>query len=166
MRLHAQFAADLARFAAQHQGVAFYGFGADCHMDAGEILLCANTPTGLREQAVQYTDNGTKGRIAEEEEELRWGLGYWVHHGLGSADTEASQRYRAALPRMVWPLSEVDREAGLECVCRALLRLAADGSLDALQRTHDFRVVCVDHSEDIEAAEARMARVQQTLARR
>jgi hypothetical protein len=159
-RLVMLFAADVARFAAGHTTERFYGFGIDCDLEKGEILLCANTPEGLREQALENIRDSADGDLAEEIKELRWKPGYWIHYGLDPDDESEPLRYRSALPALPTPPSGADREAMLQCLCRALLRLQRDGHLDPLQRTLDFELVCHEFHEDPFDSEMRLLKLR------
>lgn len=161
-RLVALFAAELARFATAHAQHRFYGFGVECDLENRDIRLCANTPEGLRERALEYTRDGTDGDLAEEIRDLRWRPGYWVHHGL--EDEPAAQRYAGALPPLCNPLQPAEREAALQCICRALLRLEREGHLDLLPRTLDFELVCTEINEDPFDSDMRLQRLRRALS--
>lgn len=148
--------ADITRFAAQHADEVFYALALDCNATSCDVLLCANTPTALRDAAMTYSKERADESINAESEELRWGLGDWKYHGINLEPKENWLEYRAALPGIGELAHPDDVEKFLVSACRALLRIEQGDILRNLKITADFRIACIDHDESILNSEERL----------
>lgn len=151
-----------AAFAASHPGEKFYGFALDCNAYYANILFCLNTPEALEAAVHRYSKRASPEAVAQQRNDLLWGLGDWKYHGfnLDSPDWAGQVPMLDGFAELPNPN---DTEEFLVVCCKALLRAEKSGAFSNLARTPDFRVACIDHDEDIAAGDARLTRIRSSL---
>jgi hypothetical protein len=164
----------LHAFAKRHGAESFYAMGFDCVAYEAQILLCLNTRDAQRDAArvIDGPFRDIRSRMSEEERlaQAEWGFGEWRHHGINLGKTSWEQAWHESRHRITQAADMLTmhgrheeatalREAFLQTAARALLRLAASDGCAALRRDADFRVLCTDHDERVEAGFERLRRV-------
>ncbi len=151
--------AQMSDFSDAHSGEEFYAFALDCNAYYANVLFCLNTPESLEGSARSYANQNDNDSLAKEREALRWGLGDWRYQGFNLE----SRHWPEQVP-MLDDFAELphpdDTEQFLVICCRALLRAQRSGAFEALRKTVDFAVACIDHDEDFTSGEARLERVR------
>jgi hypothetical protein len=153
---------EVVAFAEQHRDELFYGFAIDCNAYYANILFCLNTPENLHESARHYAGSDDPDEIERQKEDLLWGLGDWKYHGF-NLESRAWSRDVPMLDEFAELPNEADTEEFRVTCCKALLRAEAKGVFNALRRTADFRVACIDHDEDVHGGDRRLERVRAAL---
>ena len=155
-------AGQVAEFAQSHVDEEFYGFAIDCNGYYANVLLCLNTPDALTASARNYAGTDAPEVIERQMADLRWGLGDWKYHGF-NLDSPTWPDAVPMLEDFAELPSEADTEQFIETCCRALLAAERQGAFSPLKCTADFRVACIDHDEDLQGGDTRLARVRETL---
>ncbi|MCL4203330.1 MAG: DUF4303 domain-containing protein [Pirellulaceae bacterium] len=162
----------ISLFAETNRDRSFYGFAFDCNADYGEVFICANSPQGLRDRAIEckgeWPDLYGSQTLDEIANDLRWSLGDWEFNAFTTESfSDSWQPVANVLSKAIdWRAdgaSERHREAFLNCICRAMLRLEANGALDALSQTNDFKTFVSDHDESADDSWSRYDAIREHL---
>lgn len=152
--LTAALEAEITAFAAQHREDIFYGLALDCNAYYADILLCANTNKALDDAVTRYTKpEDPPEEITRVRGELTWSLGDWQHQGFNLD----SALWQHAMDSRLKALAEQDTEQFLVSCCRALVAVERGAAMLQLNRTGDFKVVCIDHDESVAEGSARLS---------
>ncbi len=167
--LHALAVKIIENFAEEHPKEFFYALYFDFPEHWSGIRIHLNTPELLRKRAEEYIRSNpelysrrTPEAVAND---IRWepgDFGYFDISGTKawakkwSKHAEALEAAAAAQDVSVYATGEFVELKFLLTASRVLLRLEADGSLNCLQRTRNFRTCCMTHEERPEDAWKRM----------
>lgn len=149
-----------------------YGVFLDCNSSSFYILTHLNTESGLLNTAVRYQRDNARlypGWTVEQlVEELRWSGGDWSYFdavrlpAMKELDDET-----LSLQDLISRLFKEDgkpwrelEEAFMVMCCRVTIRLQRSGVFDRLQRTPDFRVVCIEEDEPLAIGMERLGRIE------
>ncbi len=148
---------EIDTFAAQHSAATFYGMALDCNAYYADILLCANTKKSLDEAVTRYTSaNDAPDALTRTRSELTWNLGDWQHQGFNLDSAPWQVAMNARLEALAELPAPQDAKQFLVSCCRAIIAVERGVAIGKLNRTADFKFVCIDHDESFAEGEARL----------
>lgn len=140
----------LAAFLDAHQGERYYCFALDCNAAYAEINLCLNTEEAFEDFLNRYRQGPCAGPSESPEDllDLRYNTGNWKYQCFETFYTLEEDRLQARYGD--------DEEALLRDMTAfnhdLLKRLLATDAFRRIPKTDDFRVLCIDHDEDVAEA--------------
>lgn len=146
----------LAAFLDAHQGERYYCFALDCNAAYAEINLCLNTEEAFAGFLRRYRESPCAGpsESPQDQLDLRYNTGNW--------DYQCFETFYALEEERLQALYGEDEEALLRDMMAfnhdLLRRLLATDAFRRIPKTDDFRVLCIDHDEDVAEALDRTAR--------
>jgi hypothetical protein len=164
-------------FAKAHAEEVFYALFIDFAADWTRIRLHLNTPALLRQRAEEYVRSNpelyARRSVEAVANDIRWepgDFGYFdVNNSRGWRQnwTPFAERLTKAAAKqdaMTYALGDFVELRFLLTVSRVLLRLEAEGALEPLARTRNFRVCCMRPEERPEDAWRRLSLLRRQMA--
>jgi Domain of unknown function (DUF4303) len=148
---------ELAAFAAQYSADTFYGLALDCNAYYADILLCANTQKSLDDAVTRYTSaNDAPDVLTRMRSDLTWSLGDWQYQGFNLDSAPWQVAMNARLEALAELPAPQDTKQFLVSCCRSLIAVERGAAIGQLNRTADFKFLCIDHDESFNEGEARL----------
>jgi hypothetical protein len=159
---------DVHNFGGKHSSESFYGFAFDCNAESGDVFLCFNSVTDLRERAEEYHLRHPEKTVAYFEEELRWRLGDWKYHEFNS---EGFYVTWTPLRLSVWNIcmnsdtatSEQAASQFMVSATSVLARMEVMGIFDSINRTPDFKTIAINLHDSLEHGWQKFEKVRGTF---
>lgn len=137
-------------FLAEHPGLRYYCFAFDCNAAYSEINLCLNTEADFVQTLQRYQEGpyGDSYQAAEDIEDLRYNTGDWEYQCFAT--------FYMLEEDAIEMLYGEDEEALLtdmmRCNYELLAALCKTDAFARIPKTEEFRVLCIDHDEDVAEA--------------
>lgn len=147
-QLLAFISSEVNNFIQDHPDEAFYAFALDTNAAYGEVNLCFNTEPMFAKTLSDY-QNGRYGEEYQQPQDiwqLRYNTGDWDYQCFAT----------------LYLIDDGALEDGDECeqfmhyVCRSLIDYLQTDGFKAIPKTVNFKVLCIDHDEDIVDAQQRL----------
>lgn len=142
------------QFLADHPGLTFYAFAFDCNAEYSEVNLCFNTEHDFR-ITLNYYQKGQYSEYYQSEEdiaELKYNIGDWQYQCFDTlyvmTEKEMAEIYSQNTEQQVDDLMTV--------FCQTLIAFTKTDVYATIPKTDDFKIICIDHDEDLHDAEQRL----------
>jgi hypothetical protein len=165
----------LKEFFKGHQAETFYGFCIDCNSTYGGLCLAMNSLEALSREAEKCCRDHwfyAGKTLQQAEEELRWEIGAWSYFDLTNTETwhrawqpiyDMISALTSEQPESVYDDGTDIEEVFMQMACRVLLRLDDAGLFQSIRKSADFRLLCLDHDEELWIGEARLEHVRHSV---
>ncbi len=158
-------------FRQNNPGLVFNAFAFDCNAEYAEINLCFNTEEAFEKTLTSYQ----KGEFAEyyqsdeDIEDLKFNTGDWDYQCFDSihllSDQELTKIFNQ-LPEDNYVSWNQFLQELMEIFCEALLVFSQTDVYKSIPKTEDFRVICIDHDEDVSDAQDRLESVKEKVQKK
>lgn len=138
------------KFLDEHQGLSYYCFAFDCNAAYAEINLCLNTESDFRATLRAYQEGpyGEDYRTEEGVRALRYNPGDWKYQCFETfyvlEEDEIADLYGDDDEALLKEMTAFNYEL--------LALFTATDTFRRIPKTEDFRVLCIDHDEDVDDA--------------
>lgn len=137
---------EVAQFLAHHPNETFYAFAFDCNAEYGELNLCFNTETEFQKMLSEYyPDRADNQTSPPDYNELKFNTGNWGYQCFATlyvmSEDKLCQIYSTDINRQVNELMII--------FTKAIIRFKHDSVYQSIAKSTDFRVICIDHDENI-----------------
>lgn len=159
------------KFLKENSKLTFYAFGYDCNAEYAEVNLCFNTEEAFEKTLKSYQ----KGEFAEsyqsdeDIEDLKFNTGDWDYQCFDSiyllSDKELTKIFNQ-LPEDNYVSWNQFLQELMEIFCEALLEFSQTDVYKSIPKTEDFRVICIDHDEDVSDAQERLESVKEKVQKK
>jgi len=147
----------------------FYAFAFDCNAEYAEVNLCFNTKISF-EKVLQSYQTGEFAEYYQTEEfaeyyqteeeiyELKHNTGDWEYQCFATThaltDEEAAEIYDFE--------TEYEKQANdlMNLFSETLLDFTLTNEFNNIPKTDDFKILCLNHDENIESAELRLNQIR------
>jgi len=138
-------------FLQKHRDFTFYAFAFDCNAEYAEVNLCFNTEEDFTKTLYSY-QNGKFSESYKTEQaiyELKYNTGDWKFQCFDTMyileEDEMAEIYGEDIEEQVNDFMQIFRNV--------LLDFSLTSEFNNIPKTNDFKILCIDHDEDIEQAE-------------
>jgi hypothetical protein len=167
----------LREFAAAHSDEKFYCLCVYFDGCYGDFFLYLNVPEKARETAIHLKESCPEAygslAVKEIEARIKWNCGDFKYEYFNLDETwgrywgPIKSSFSALTMQLYEQSPESDEhlkwgEAFGQTACLVALDLERGKALKLLRKTKDFRVICVEHDETMEASNARLERLRKS----
>ena len=137
-------------FLKEHPDLSYYCFAFDCNAEYAEINLCFNTEADFAQTLERYQSGpyGDSYRSEEDILDLRYNPGDWQYQCFATfyvLEEEAlAALYGEDEDRLLAEMMRFN--------CELLALFCKTDTFARIPKTENFRVLCIDHDEDVAAA--------------
>lgn len=158
-------------FLAEHPNVEFYVFAYDCNAEYAEVNLSFNTEEHFEKtlKGYQSGDYAKYYQTQESIDDLRYSPGDWQFPCF-ETNYVLSDDDLTAIFNTIYPGRERVEdftawhdfvESLMVLFCEVMLDFTKTETYQKLPKTADFKVICIDHDEDLETALERFENIAQ-----
>lgn len=146
----------LGAFLDQHPGLRYYCFALDCNAEYAEINLCLNTEEAFSSFLKRYRESPYAGPSSTQADQidLRYNPGNWDYQCFATfyalEEDELARRYGDDDETLLREMMAFNQSL--------LDLLVRTDAFRRIPKTEDFRVLCIDHDEEVADALARTIR--------
>ena len=150
--------ASVSAFLEENEGSVFYAFAFDCNSEYASVGLSFNTEEEFKKTLDDYqsTSHGEYYKTPEGIDELRYNPGDWEYVCFEILDPVSEDELAAVYG------TDPDRQSAefMDIFTRALVEFTKTPEYAKIPKTADFKIICIDHDEDLADAEERLNQIR------
>ena len=150
--------ASVSSFLQENAGLVFYAFAFDCNAEYASVGLSLNTEDDFKKSIDYYqsTAHGEYYKTPEGIYEIRYNPGDWEYVCFETFEPVTEDELAAVYGR------DMDRQVDefMDIFTHALVEFSKTAEYEKIPKTADFKVICIDHDEDLADAEERLNKIR------
>jgi hypothetical protein len=145
-------------FIKENPALTFYAFAYDCNAEYGEVNLCFNTEEEFAKTLEEYQNSEYSQYYQTEKDirELKYNTGDWEYQCFDTMYIMTEEEMAKLYPEIEPQINDF-----ISIFCETLLDFTLTKEYDKIPKNDDFKVLCLDHDDDLKDAEKRLKKIKE-----